>query len=308
MKKLFFIQSEPSGPSWASAQESLTNRCEIFGVNSQDRIITEYDQYVMTYKRQTDLMKLFNTVSDTARFFLSIGIPTEMKNQNLSIEPVNTDIICGALASGKYENIFYAYCHNDHPQGAGRLEIIHKSGYYARNLFTGKLENVKTQQEVNAETPKLSIWYSVTKIQNAEIYYLVTNPNLLDMGNFNDGEHRDIIFQLLNSHDDTFFNELFSPSISGGVQVNDTIIAHSNTIEIDTLGCSMLKRFIEIPDIKLFIETDAEYSTNNNIITLNLPSTKYSYIKYKWHLGNSLDSPKMQRNETMLRSFIILKN
>lgn len=310
MNKKFFIRYEtPDGSSWTDAIASLNTYL------SEDGILQDHSQLAQRYRRADYKMSIFKTLSETPSSFLSIGFPTNISDQTVTIQSVDTDLIITKLNTGKYQSVYFAFYFGDNPDGAGDLDAVNKSGYYARNTETGYFENLTSGAVISEVNPKFSFWYCVSKIGNTDIYYMVLNPEMTTVTYDVDGTFNNTEYMLLNNHDGSFANAVFKPSVSGGELVNDSIIvATSNSITVDTLGKSAIHGFTgtkipkdQLPVLNLDIQSSVPYTVDNNLVTLDISSKSVSYVKIKWITDSNLDFPMISSTESITESFVIIK-
>ena len=315
-KQLFIRYETPDGKSWADALASLNVYSTNPGVSAGLADIKDYNQQVNRYRRMYYKMSVFKTVSENPATFLSIGYPTEIVDQTVTIKSIDTDFIFSKLATGKYQTVYFAFYFGDNPEGAGDLDVITKSNYYARNVETGNFENLATGAVITEENPSFSFWYNVSRMGNTEIYYMVINPEMVVVPYDIEGMFGGVDYRLLDNQNGTFGNAVFNPSVTGGVMIGKNIIvAESNTVVIDTLGNSALHGFSgnkipkdQLPKIELDVLSSAPYNKDNNLVTVDVSSKPVSYVKIKWVTKSNLDFPTISLDESITENFVIIKS
>lgn len=313
-KKIYVRYDTSEGISWASCLEGLNSfsNSEEYDINS----IRKYGQTINYYYRfDNNKMRVFKTVSDDPKNFLSVGIPARTKDQTICIAAIDTETIFKALDKTQYQTVYFAYKHNPE-ESIREIDIMEQSKFYARNVLTGLVEDVETGQHFIEESFSLSIWYAAYKMGNSDIYYLVINPNLLMMIEDITGTHNGIDYRLINSHDGNMRNSVFKPSISDGTLVGENIIyTNSEHVTIDVFGNSALHGFgskinkidsDELPNIELVIESSAKYTKEKDKITVDMTDQKLAYIKYVWRTNTPLDY-FFTGDEKLEYSFVIMK-
>lgn len=311
-KKIYVRYDTAEGSSWASCLEGLNvySNSEEYDVLS----LKDYQQKVDYYYRfDNNKMRIFKTVSDNPKNFLSIGIPARAKDQNICIAAIDTDIIFEALSKNKYDTIYFAYKHVD-GQAIREIDIMEVSKFYGRNILTGLVEDVVTGEHMIEENFSMSLWYSVSKMGDSDIYYLVVNPNLLMIVEDINGTLNNIDYKVVNSHDGNLRNSVFKPSITGGVLIGDNIIySDGDEVTIDVFGNSALHGFKgyrlsedELPKIDLLVESSVEYKLDRDKITLDLSGKNVCYVKYMWRTNTPLDY-FLTGSEKLEYSFVIIK-
>ena len=312
MKNIFIRYDTAEGKSWASCLEGLNSfsNSETFDPTT----LRDYEQHIDYYYRfDNNKIRIFKTVSDDPKNFLSLGIPSRTKDQTICISALDTDKIFKALSESKYDTVYFAYKHVD-GESAREIDLMEKSKYYARNTLTGLVENVETGEHFIEEQMSMSIWYAVYQMGNSDIYYLVINPNLLMIVEDINGVHNDVKYKVVNSHDGNMKESVFKPSFEGGKLIGDNIIyADSDEVTIDVYGNSALHGYRgyklseeELPKIEIIVESSAKQSLKGDKIILDMKDKKIAYVKYSWRTNTPLDY-FFTGDEKLEYSFVIIK-
>lgn len=313
-KKIYVRYDTSEGSSWASCLEGLNSftNTEEFDISS----LRKYQQIIDYYYRfDNNKMRVFKTVSDDAKNFLSVGIPSRTKDQTICIAAVDTEIIFNALQQTKYDVVYFAYKHVE-GDSTREIDLMEKSKFYSRNVLSGLVENVETGEHFTEERFSMSIWYAVYRMGDSDIYYLVVNPNLLMMIEDITGTHNDIDYRVINTHDGNMRNAVFKPAVSDGTLIGDNIIyTTSDEVTIDVFGNSSLHGFgtkinkldsDELPNIELGIESSTKYKREKDKIVVDMTDQKLAYIKYTWYTKTPLDY-FFTGEEKLEYSFVIMK-
>jgi hypothetical protein len=313
MNKKFFVRYESeAGSDWSTTAFGLN----LYSLDDHRNIglnypaFRDYSQVVQQYRRSEIRNQMFKTAGENPSTFLSVGVPIGWDGQTVSINAVDTNVIVALLDTGKYSSIQFAFSADEHPEGAGDLDVITMSGYYGRNDETGVYENCITGQPLS-QYPSLSFWYSVYQIGTTNIYYMVVNPELLCVISDIDGTYNGVDYKLIGSDTDTFANELLSPEVTGGKLVGPNMIfAESDTVVINVVGTSVTLgspgfyvKPEQIPTIDLAVESSVNYTVDNHILTLDLTGKTSAYVNYKWVTGTFLDFSR----EQLTKNFVIIK-
>lgn len=312
MTKRIFIRYDTSeGNSWADCLECLNN--DTTKAQKDISTVSEYSQHVNYYYKADNKMRLFKSQwDDNTKPYLSIGIPSRTKNQSVAVNFVNFDIIATETAKTKYNSIHFAYLHND-KENPRSLDIVEKSGYFARNNITGKMEDLQTGLEVQGDSVTMSIWYTVFKIGADEMYYLVVNPNLVSVTEDLDGSFKDETYYLINTHDGNLKESVFTPSFDGCITVGDNILYTSgDTVTIDVLGNSLMHGFAgkrlsyaELPFLPVSLDSTFKVDRVENKLIVQVDKN-VGYVKYSFVTNTSLDY-FLSGKEKLEYSFVIIK-
>ena len=316
-KKIFIRFETPDGTSWADCIECLNT----FYEGSTDQTVTrdvskirDYSQIVSTYTRIDNRMRMFKT-RPAGTSHISIGIPTQFLNQSIAINNINTEDLISVLDNPAYQSAYFAFNHTGIPD-IKTVDIIPNSTWFARNSVSGKIENAITGElvETSEDTLKLSIWFTVFRIKDNDIYYLVVNPNLLALNEDVSGTHGDTDYLVLTSHDGSFRNGVFSPTVDSGSRLisENIIVTSGDTVTIDTLGNSYIHGFDgtklaqdQLPKVNLLVDSPSTYTVDNNIISITVDKP-VTYLTYKWVTGTPLDYT-VTGGESLIYNLVIIK-
>lgn len=312
MNKKFYVRYEtPDGKDWASVMARLNMTNSEFVINSDPAKTRDYDQTITAYFHRDYRMQIFKTISANPTNFLSIGSPSGMTDQTVSISSIDFNVIESALKTGKYLSVFFAFYDNGQGEFVSDLDTVTVSQYYGRNKDTGKVENVKTGEVIEENYVKLSLWYNVVKIGNNDIYYLIANPNLVTITQNIGGTFEGVDYIELFTYDGGLAVATFKPLIASGGKIvgTDNIAATSNTLKIDVTGDSILVRAHKnpTPNVDLVVDSSVPYTVDNNILTLDLTGKEAAYVEYKWRTNSDLDFALYSQEGELKRSFVIHK-
>ena len=312
MNKKFYVRYEtPDGDNWASVMSRLNMTNSEFVINSDPAKTLDYEQMISAYFHRDYRMQIFKTIAENPSNFLSIGSPSGMSNQTVSISSIDFNLIESVLSSGKYLSVFFAFYDDGRDGYVSDLDTITQSNYYGRNKETGKVEDVKTGQVLEEDSVKLSLWYNVVKVGDNDIYYLIANPNLVTITQNIGGTFNGVDYIELFTYDGGLAVSVFKPLISSGGKIigTDNIVAFNDTLKIDVTGDSILVRAHgnPSPNVDLVVDASVPYTVENNILTLNLTGKEAAYIEYKWKTDSDLDFALYSQEGELKRSFVIHK-
>jgi hypothetical protein len=315
----FIFKTETSiSPSWADVTEGLN--AYYAGPNpGLDEIdhaaTTDHEQQINTYVKIDNKIGLYKG-SDSA---LAIGISEPVAGQTLGIKHINFDLIKEKLTGG-VKALYFGYLFDG--EIASQADVVQKSIYFGRNTLTNRITNFETGEEIEYNVKyAAAIWMVFYKIKDTDIYYVVTNNNLLDptiiRQDFLDTpefDNSEDTFSVMNSHDGNFKTCLFRPSLDGAEFVGPNIISTTNdSFTIDTLGLSRLhfinKSFIkdkDLPAIDLQYRASVPVEQKKQKLTVDMTDKQIATISYRWETGTELDT--LASKEEMPRyDFVIVK-
>lgn len=318
MKQIYIKYQTPVGKGWADAATGFNIYATGDGRNINKDLTTlkMYNQVAQEYHRTDYRVQIFAPQATLPENYLAIGFPTTVENQTIGIAPIDVGLITTTLENPNYNEVYFAFTPSEYPDGAGDLDVITKSSYYSRNLETGKIENVKTGTVIEDPAVSLTFWYTVKKVKNTTIYYMLVNPELVAIVHDIDNSLNDIEYRVLDDNDGSFGESLLNPSIeSGGLFISkDMIFATGETLVIDILGNSIIHGYSgqklpasKLPAVDLVVESSAPYTVNNNLITLDLAGKSTAYVAYKWVTGTTLDASYVTEDESLIRKHVIIK-
>jgi hypothetical protein len=324
-KKIFIRYDSHEGDSWSAAMEGVNNRVNTPGYTPTidvDFFKLGWNNQTATYLgRSNNTHQMFKTHGETPDAFLSIGRPAFTENQTVSVQTVNTDKIFAALDNPNYKAVYFGYFSPD-GEFPSDLEIMPVSGYYARNIQTQKMENVVTGEQLSEDdNVQFVFWYCVYKINQTNIYYLVVNPNLVDINRDIEGTFNNADFYLLSSYNEDLRKSVFLPTVTGGAKIGDNVIvATGNLLTIDALGYFAiiaskpadvyeLSQPIpqdQLPPIELLVESSEPYTVNNNLITVDVSSASITTIRYRIVTNTEMDYLNLPE-QSLKYEFVIVK-
>ena len=312
MNKKFYVRYEtPDGDNWASVMARLNMTNSEFIINSDPAKTRDYDQSISAYFHRDYRMQIFKTISENPLSFLSIGSPSGITDQTVSISAIDFGVIESALSTGKYPSVFFAFYDNGQGEFVSDLDTVTHSGYYGRNTASGKVENVQTGEVLDDSSVKLSLWYNVVKIGNNDIYYLIANPNLVTITQNIGGTFGGVDYIELFTYDGGLAVSVFKPLVVSGGKIigTDNIAALGDTLTIDVTGDSILVRAHgnPSPNVDLVVDASVPYTVENNILTLDLTGKEAAYVEYKWKTNSDLDFALYSQEGELKRSFVIHK-
>lgn len=312
MNKKFYVRYEtPDGDNWASVMARLNMTNTEFVIDADPDRTHDYEQLISAYFHRDYRMQIFKTISSDPKSFLSIGSPSGITDQTVSISAIDFDVIETSLSSGKYLSVFFAFYDDGRDGFVSDLDTVTQSDYFGRNKETGKVENIKTGQVLDEGSVKLSLWYNVVKIGNNDIYYLIANPNLVAITQNISGTFNGVDYQEMFTFDGDLSVAIFKPLVVSGGKIvgTDNIAAFGDTLTIDVTGNSVLVRGQgnPSPNVDLVVDTSVPYNVENNILTLDLTGKEAAYIEYKWKTDSDLDFASYSQEGELKRSFVIHK-
>lgn len=316
-KKIFVRYERPTGRSWAVTLDHINIHAESLHTVGRDlSLIQDYEQRVAYNTRTPRKSVLFKSYKTDKTNFLCIGYPLAIGDQRVTIAEVDQTLIADTLATEEFTSLYFAFFIGDNPEGAGDLNVIEKSAYYARNIKTGKFVRLADGSEIEGDNIKFTFWYKVEKIKHSEIYNFTVNAELCGIFGDIEGTWNNFDFKVLGVDDESFGKAVLRPLVTaGGILVGDNqIFSTADTLVIDTLGNSILHGYgnqqiskNELPTMELAVESSVPYTINNNVITLDISNKRNAYIKYRWITGNDLDLLSPESSESLARAFVIIR-
>ena len=320
MKKIFIRTETSVSSSWADSLETLNTYYDgdaSVGIERPDvSKIKDYKQLLNAFVRVENRNRLFKNRTKDSENFLSIGVPTPLEKQTIFHAEIPTNAIFSALEKEKYNSVHFGYIFNKN-KPVTESDVVTESFLFARNIETQKFENVITGLEVSEKDLfEATIWFTVYRIGQNNLYYMITNTNMLTTHEDISGVKDDVEFVMLNTHDGTFKSSLFVPSFSDNVtQVGENILLANggSNIVIDTLGNSFLHGFSgtklpqnELPNVKLEVESSSSVNCEGTQIFVDISKSPITYIKYRWVTDTPLDY-SIVGPESLTYSFVIMK-
>lgn len=317
MKRLYIKYQTPVGKGWADTATGFNIYSTNDGrnINRDYTTLKAYNQIAQEYHRTDYRVQIFAAQATLPDYYLSIGFPTTVENQTVGIAPIDLNFISSVLENPNYNEVYFAFNSNENPNGAGDIDVVTKSSYYSRNLETGKLVNLKTDEVIEDPAVSLTFWYTVKQVRGTLIYYMIVNPELVAIFRDIDCLVEDVEYRVLDDNDGSFSEALMNSTIEGGQLISkDLIYATSDTLVIDVLGNSIIHGFSgqklppsSLPPVDLVVESSLPYTVKNNLITLDMSGKSTGYVAYKWVTGTTLDASFVTDDESLIRKHVIIK-
>jgi hypothetical protein len=315
----FIFKTETSiSKSWSDVTEGLNSYYA--GPNpGLDNIdfgaVTDHEQQINTYVKINNKIGLYKGI-DSA---LAIGVSEPTEGQSLGIKQINFDLIKEKLTAG-VKAVYFGYMFDG--KLISQTDVVEKTIYFGRNTLTNRITNFETNEEIEYNVKyAAAIWMVFYKIKDTDIYYVVTNNNLLDPNiirqNFledSEFDNSEDTFTIMNTSEGNFKTCVFRPSLDGAEFVGDNIISTTeDTFTIDTLGLSKLhfinKSWIsdkDLPSIDLQYRASVPVEQNKQKLIVDMTDKQIATISYRWETGTELDTLS-SKEEMPKYDFVIVK-
>lgn len=314
MKQLFVKVQSSVGQSWADALEGVNGYLEKITEDPVEALkaTKEHTQKVRMYTQISNLIKL--SPNGDGNFTVSTAVP---RPEGRGVKVVDMSKAFDALKpkNGSFDAIHYGFIFKE-DSSLKDIDVIENSNFFGRDPSTDRFVDPFTREEVNAESNafEAAIWFSIYKIKATDIYYMVVNPNLIAVSGNLRGTYEDAEYYHLNTRDGTFRENVFAPTVQGGLLITENlIIANNDTITIDTFGLSLLHSKSGVIDannlpskIEMSIVSSLPYTRDGSKITIDLANKSVGTVSYRWITGSFLDS-SLAGNESLKYTFAIIK-
>lgn len=316
MKSYFFIKTEPSvNKTWADVCEGMNSYYAgpDFGLNETDLGgYTSQEQQVYTYIKIDRKLGLYKTEDNK----LAIAVASPAEGQTMGVNPIDFDLIKEKLDSG-VKTVYFGYLFQG--VSSSQTEVVENSIYFGRNPLDNVLTNLSTDEPLEGNVSS-AVWLAFYKIKETNVYFAVLNDSIIDSTVVRESvseadlKNDDIVVEFINTHDGSFKDAVFKPTLDGAKFFGSNIIVTSNdNITIDVFGRSALHMLnggvilkdSELPEIDLVVDCSGDIEINKNKLTVSVDNP-ITTLQYNWKTGTELDYI-LSGNDKLQYDFVILK-
>jgi hypothetical protein len=316
MKTYFFIKTEPTlNKTWADVCEGLNSYYAgpNPGFYSTDLGgYTNQEQQIYSYVKIDKKLGLYKTEQNK----LAIAVTSPVVGQTLGVNELDLNMIKEKLDSG-VKTVYFGYLFKN--ESVSQVEVVDKSIYFGRNPLDNVLTDFTNNKPLEGNISS-AIWMAFYKLKNSSVYFVVLNDTLVDSTvvreTVSDADLKtdDAIIEFVNSHDGTFKDAIFKPTVTGGSFFGKNLIVTSeDEITVDVFGRSAfhminggaILKDEELPEIDLSVESSSPVTINKNKINVSV-SAPLSTLQYKWNTGSELDFISSEENKLQY-DFVIVK-
>lgn len=315
MSTFFFNTENSINSSWADVAEGLNsyyagpnpglNQIDIGG-------ITDHEQQISSYVKIDRKIGLY--LSPEGKIVLSMSTPIE--GQTMGIKELDFSKIKEVLEDG-VKVVYCGYIFKE--ETVSQNKVVEETCLFGRNLMDNRLTNFETEEDIDGNV-SAAVWMAFYKIKDCDIYYVVINDNLLESSVMRmsksqpDLRHGEDVFEFINSHDGSFKEAVFAPSLDENSKFfgENIIITSDNEVEVNVFGMSQLHKIAgkwlkdsELPAINLEVESSGVAKIDGNRIKVALDNT-VTTLSYRWVTGTELDF-LASKKEQVRYDFVILK-
>jgi hypothetical protein len=194
------------------------------------------------------------------------------------------------------------------PEKTSQQEVIKTSTYYGRTDDSGKIYDMVTGEEVEAN-PILLPWFFVYRAKELPLYYIVLNPNNILLVGEVEGEIRDNKVFGITNHLRDMNSLLFKPNFSRNVkQIGQHNLAVSgDEFTIEVFSTWFVKR--HIPDFfkeaNVKVDTNFEFTQEGTKFKFNARDTKRGYVILRWNTGSTMDMSFYASGNRFYQDFVV---
>lgn len=297
--------------TWADVCEGFNAYCANQTTSFEDKFTgrTDHEQQLFSYVKIDRKIGLYKSEDNK----LAIAVASPYKGQALGVHKINFDLIKEQLDRG-VKAVYFGYIFNG--DAVSQTGVVDASIYFGRDSLDGAMTNFSTEEKIQGSVTA-AVWMVFYKVKDTNFYLSVLNDFLIDSTIIRDSvsdfdiQYDDHIIQILNTHDGSFKESLFKPSIEGGKFFGkNLIVASEDTLKLDVLGNSMIhmangKKLTDLPPLSIQVDSSADVTVDNNVIDVKLNSAM-STLQYRWNTGTELDFMSSPENKLQY-DFVIVK-
>lgn len=315
MSTFFFNTENSVNQAWADVAEGLNSYYA--GPNPGLQPIdlggiTDHEQQISSYVKIDRKIGLY--FSPDGELVVSMAAPVE--KQTVGIKKLDFSKIKEVLESG-VKTVYCGYIFKE--EAVAQNKVVEETCLFGRNTQDNRLTNFETSEDIDGNI-SAAVWMAFYKIKDCDMYYVVLNDNLIESSVMRQSHSQpDLragkdVFEFINSHDGSFKNAVFAPSLDETSKFfgENIIISTGDKVEVDVFGFSQLHKIAgekmkdsKLPKIDLEVESSGKYTVKGNRITVTLDNN-ITTLSYRWVTGTELDY--LASNKEQVRyDFVILK-
>jgi hypothetical protein len=155
MSYIFFKTENSVSKSWGDVAEGLNSRYvgpHKDWLNTPDYRggITDYEQQIDSHVKIGNRLGLYKSPEKS----LAIAVAAPTPGQTLGTKQLDINFIKSQLESG-IKCVYFAY--NFKEKATDQTKVVEKTSYYGRNVLTGNLTNLETNEEFEDTYDKLVV-------------------------------------------------------------------------------------------------------------------------------------------------------
>lgn len=189
-----------------------------------------YTRHDYTF-RLTRNRSSIDTTFPLALAHYNVNVASVVQDPTL-FRPINTELIFNAL--DEYDYVMVGTVTNSHL--ITDQSLLPQVIYITRN-DDGKLINVETKELIQPDGNKVTFitnFFGVVRMKGLPVYTIILNSSLTHVTDGFDYDHRDTntFYRLVTDHDGSVKTTVFNPSITGAIQIGDTLLSQTNITAI----------------------------------------------------------------------------
>lgn len=302
MKNLFIFQIGNSNPDpWDDAVEMVNLDIKPgLGVTHNNNSV-DYKNYVNFMQRLESRFIISPTADPDADFVLqkpyvpdSYSSPFRLKfDEIVEIMDKAPDIFIFATDLAK--------------AGGNYKVAVENAAYYARNQETGDVTDLKTGEILY--NPTLIPYFFCFKTPNYPLYYMVFNPNYVQVSGDIDGDYGEHRVAEISGHVGSISKALFSPRFSKNVREigEHNVFVMGEEFTVEAFQGWFVKRNAPkfFKDIRPKVSTNFDYHWEGTKIVINSKNKDKGFLSLRWNSGTPMDMTFANSKNRFFREYVI---
>ena len=184
---------------------------------------------------------------------------------------------------------------------------VENASFYIRNPKTDEVTNIITMETL--QNPTLIPWFFCFKTKDFPLYYIVFNPNFVQVSGEIDGDYGDNKLFEISGHIGNVSKLLFQPKFSRNVrEVGETnLFVKGDEFTVKPFGGWFVKRHLGdfFSKVNVKVDTNFDYIWEGDEIVLNTNSKNKGFLSIRWNSGTVMDMTFKPSGNRFFKEYVI---
>jgi hypothetical protein len=303
MKKLFLFQIGNGNPDPWDDAINIVNMSLDAGLGMINNNNADKYNSVINFMQKVD-RKFIITPTDDPHADLVLRKPYSVDDYHTPFK-ITLDYLTKIMEGAPDVFMFatdLAKTNNDHNSA------VENASFYMRNPENGEVTDIVTADVL--KNPTMIPWFFCFKTKDFPLYYVVFNPNLVQVSGEIDGEYAgdNHVFEI-SGHIGNVSKLLFQPKFSRNVREigEHNIFVKGNEFTVEPFGAWFVKRHLPefFKEAKIKVDTNFDYRWEDNKIVLNTNDKVKGYLSIRWNSGTVMDMTFKPSKNRFFKEYVV---
>jgi hypothetical protein len=184
-------------------------------------------------------------------------------------------------------------------------EVIKSASFYMR--IGNDVRNLITNESIH--NPRMIPWFFCFRAKDLPLYYIVMNPHAVQTIGQVDGAYGDNEVYTVSNHLKNMNDVIFKPKFSKNARVigENNVFVRGDEFIIEPFGTWFVKEHLSefFKDAKVKIDTNFDYTIEDNKIRVNVINKQRGYISLRWNTGTVMDMAFHTSKNRFFKEYIV---